>query len=862
MQQKILNSLNSLQGVDNQKRKEAENYLMMESVANFGNLINVLLDILTDPEVGTDGNTITAGLVLKTLFAWESQEKMREVDLKWSGMKKEEQNALKNKLMRSLTVCSGSVGGVLGQCLGAVARIEVVNKRWPEVFPDLATLFLAPNATEVTLINVMETIGILCMNTAGMDEEIILSSSGHILTVLINGTRNSELEVQRSAFKNLARCLEFISHNITIENECVIIMESLFNACSSPDERVACLALECYTKTLCLYYNLVIKYVGLAFGRICMNYLCTDSERKILSAIEMWGTIAEHESETGNGEIIKKVFSSLVGQCVVLARNTDLEQTDEWVPHKAAAWLLKLVAQCAPENVSHEIVNDNLSNAPIGLINVIKNLINTQDPVRVESGMIVLGSILNENTALILSSLIKQNASQIYAALNYNSPVVLDTGLWLFERLFRYAYSAMEMCHLDDQIIGRIMKLISLNTDTSVTAAWTLTGIVSAVRMHGQTDSRPDHAIFSNFTMILDSLVSTFYMLPMNEYTLCVALSSAISEIVKAAIPTYYPQVLGFLSELVSNTKTQLLEANPNEEIVTCYMNMIQACISTCSADQISFAASSLVNICVYIIDRSNSHTLYTEAYLTLGLLADRIGIDFGNYTEEVVRFVVRDLEAFCQGSFSDEEGASIFAKSLIMFVGSMAFAVQLGFSPYVGQIVPPLIKLVGSPYLVLDVKCTTISTFSDIALSVGKIFDKYLEPMVNIAVGVVKIRSDGSDSASILAIREAVLVLFSCIVQASNGKSRQIVGYVEVMLEIIRVIVVETEDSVCAIKALHLISDFWILYGTGEYPSIVVALENQWILDFISINTQSDIKAVRDAAVSARLQINYINND
>lgn len=861
MLQKVLESLNSLQGSNNHIRKEAERFLLEQSVSNFGGLINALLDILTNHTVGTIGDTITAGIVLKTLFAWESPEKMNEVNTKWMVIPEEDKNAIKNKLMNSLSVCTGSTGEILGQCLGSVARIEVVNKRWYNIFSTLSEIIRSQSITEVTRMNILETVGILCMNTKGMDESVIISSSGAILTVLIVGCTACEISTQKSAYKNLKRSLGFLSQNIAAENECVVLMETLFKGCSSEDEDVACLALECYTTSINLYYDAVIKYAGMAFGNISMAYMDSDSDRKILCGIEMWGSIAEHEIITGKNEVVSKIFKTLAGQCIILTRNTDLEQTDEWTPFKAASWLLSTISQCAPESVSHGIVNAKLASTPVSLNSVIKGLLCAQDIVRIESGMIVLGSVLNEDTAETLSPLIKQSIPQIYGGLNSANLVVIDSALWLLERLFKYAYSAMEMCHLDDQIIARILKLITLKTDTSVTAAWSLTGIVNAVRVQGREDSSTEHAIFSNFSMILDNLVSTLYLLQPDDYTIQVALSSAIGEVIKSAVPAYYTQVLGFLSELISITKAQLLNESPNEEIVSCYMNMIQACVSTCSSDQISFNAGSVVKICIYIIDRSNLVSLYTEAYLTLALLADRIGVDFGNYTEEVVRFVIRDLENFSQVNMVDNGGVNIFATSLVSFIGSMASAVQLGFSSHIDQVVPLLIKAIGSPFFPRDAKAMTISTFADISLSTDKIFDKYLKQIIDISISIAHIEDNGTDSTFLLMLKESVLVLFSCIVQGSDGKSKQIILYAEAMIDVIRLIVSSTNDSRCTIKALYLISDLWVLYGTGEYPSIVMALESQWIFDFISRQTQSDAKNVRDAAIATRLQINYINN-
>lgn len=859
MQTKVLSSLNSLQGTDNTLRKEAEAYLIEESNRDLGSLIRILVDLLTDSSIGSIGTTMTAGVVLKTLFSWESEEKRKEVHKKWTYLKESQRNTIKEKLIEGLNVCTGSVGEVLSQCLAAIARIEVVNNSWLSVFSDLAQISIN-SKSEITKINVMETIGILSMDTTGMEEEMIVNSSGHILTVLIDGGRSQNVEMQKSAFKNLDRCLEFISYNINIENECVIIMETLFNACASSDEDVSCLAMRCYTGTLLMYYNSVVKYIGLAFGNIAMNFMHTESEKKILCAIEMWGTVAEHEIDN-EGEIIGKVFSNLMGQCLIVLMNPELEQVEEWVPHKAASSLLSLIAQCVPEKITGNIVN-KLFNAPISLISAIENYLGSSDRVKFEAGMIALGSILNESTVTALNTLLKKSVSLIFQSLHSNNLTILDSGMWVLEKIFKYAYPAIEQSHLESEIIKQIMKLLSPmgGSEASVTAAWALTGIASAVRTNTM-DAPRDHAICVHFNSILETLVDAFYSLLEEEYTLKVALSSAISEVIKSAVPSYYESVLKFLSNILYKTKEELAKPYVNEETLSCYMNLIQSCISTCSSDQIMQISRGIIGVCIFIINRSNLLSLYTEAYLTLAVLADKLGIDFGVYAEEVVHYIVRDLTLFCTKE-EEEEGAALFATSLIMCIGSLASAIHLGFTVYIDTIVPLLIQAIGSPSLPREAKATIISTFSDISLAIGKIFDRYLPAIMDISLSIIKLKDDGSDSGFVLVLRESLLVLLSCIVQSSDGRSIRVIDNVNTILTVVKTIILETNDSACVVKALYLISDLWLLYGSEGNPSSMAALEGNWIFEFINAKTRSDVKEVRDAATATRLQISYISKN
>ncbi|KAH9386612.1 importin subunit beta-1 [Nematocida major] len=857
MQQKVLSSLNSLQGIDNLKRKEAEKYIIEESNRNFSSLIGELLNILTDPSVGTISNTVTAGVVLRTLFSWESEEKREEVGRRWSVLTEEEKVFLKKKMIHGLDLCTGHVGEVLGQCLGAVARFEVVSKRWPSVFSDLAEVFMG-SKTNTAKINVMETIGVLCMDTSGMDANMIVHSSGHILTVLVDGARSQDAEMQKSALKNLDRCLEFISYNVQIENECMIVMETLFNACASENEAVACLAMQCYTGTLFMYYSHVVKYVGLAFGNIALEFMHSESEKKVLAAIEMWHAITQQEME-GEGEIIGKMFPALAGQCLILCMNKDLEQFDEWVPHKAAAWLLESIAQCVPEKVSGKIVS-KLFNSPVSMATALESFFGCNDMVKLEAAMIALGSVLNEATVNSLSTLIKREVVLIDQLLGANNQVVQDSAMWVLEKIFKFAYPAVEQSQLENDIIRKIMKFLSLRTEASVTAAWTLAGIASTART-SRVESTREHTVCAHFTLILETLTSTFNTLQENEYTLKVALSMAISEVVRAAPQRNYGGVFSLLSEIISRTRSELANSTANEETLSCYMNMIQSCIYTCLPDQILQASSDIVQVCIFIIHRGHLISLYTEAYLTLGALADKLGIDFGMFAEDAVCLIVRDLTTFCAKEEA-EEGAAIFATSLIVCIGSIAAAIQLGFTAYIDTVMPLLVQAVRSPSLPREAKATAVSTFADISLAVGMVFDRYMKPIMAISSSIIKLKDEGGDSGFILTLRESLLVLLSCIVQSSDGKSEQVAQEMGNIMEIVKTIATETNDSACVIKSLYLISDAWLLYGTGENPEVMAVLESSWIFQFIGAKVHSEVREVRDAATATRLQISYVDKN
>ncbi|OAG29277.1 importin subunit beta-1 [Nematocida displodere] len=854
MRDQLLNALQRLQLADNLERKAAEEYIVSTSQNNFQELISLLFDILTD-KINVDLTLkMTAGMVLKMFFVWESADKRDEVNARWMSLPEGARVLFKQRLLDSLKVCSGRIGDIIAQCLSAVAKVEVVNGRWPDVFKDLIAIYSQTvPLTNTVKKNVIDAIGHLCLDITGMEEKLIMGSSGSILTVIINGTRSGDDEIKLCSFRSLERSLGFIAYNIELENECLAIVETLYTGCKDSNAEVATKALECFIGALFMYYKQVSKYIKIAFGAMAMEFLSSNTPEKVVMAIEMWGVVTDYEIEN-EGDIIAEAFPALARELLPMLVNEGLEQIEEWEPHKAAAWLLTLMCECAPERVKEEIAVKETGKT-MALVLAIERMLLSDKPDVFEAGMIALGSVLNERTANDLGTFVRKISPVVFKALLSPDPAVLDTGLWVFEKLFKHAYGAVGTAKSQEEVITKIIEILNTNPGGAVNAAWALAGIVSAIRAEPPIGDEDEIILFTKYTEIVTIVLGRFFRLMKDEYTLRVALSSAACEIINAAPEKNHKVVLGVVSDMLSHTKTELTNDKPNEEAISCFLSVIQACISSCSS-QILVSAQDIVEVSLYILSHPQMFTLYTDAYLTLGTLGDTIGIEFCNYTERVIEYVVRDLSRL-EGLGVEGEGFPIFSTTLVTFIGSMASATQLGFGAYVDVIVPRLIRAVSSPGLPREAKVTAVTAFADISLAIGKIFDKYIGSMFSIALSIISVEDDGTDSNFILMLRESLLDLLSCIIQSSNGKNPMIGDNVTVILEVIKKIITETTDSTCVVKSLYLISDLWMLYGTTRNTYITQQLDSRWIADFIAAKAQSANKEVKEAAITTRAQIN-----
>jgi len=849
--------LSNLRSSNNKERKEAEEYILELSRTEFGELVSRLVGILV--EEGDMTASVTAGVVLKTFFIWESEEKKKTVNARWIELPEKERDFIKEKMISSLARSDKIRGDVLAQCLSAVARIEVVSGRWDSVFVDLAKIGTETENEDLNR-NIIETIGHLCLDRTGIDENIIVNSSGSILTVIINGSKSKIEETRKTSYRALKKSADFISYNLGIEDEAFSIIKAVYEGCEDRSSEISCAAFECYIAMLTYHYKKVVKYVELAFASMSVRFMRSEEEKKIVLGIEMWGVIANREIEH-EGEITSQAFSVLMGELLSLVCVDNLERTEEWTVNKAASWLIDLLAQCVPEKMKDPVALKKDPGRTVSLLAAVEEMVLSRELEEFAGGVAALGSLINEGTSEVMAPLVYKTAPVAAKSLYSPDLAVQETGLWVFEKVLRYATKPVEESGACSAVIDRIAEMVLVRSEISVEAAWALAGAISYVCDNSCNLTEDVYPILKRYREVKDSFVDAFFRLSDNDYTMKVAMSSVIGELIRMCPEKHKNEALGVTAEMVSRIKREIFEKKSSEENIYCYLTIIQK--STKAFPSLILSLSqSVVEICQYILGNAGLLGLYTDAYLTLGILADNIGIEFVNYSDSIRALVSRDLSRMCGASSQGEEFLT-FSSSLISFIGSMATATKFGFCMYIDEFMPLLINAIGDRNLPREAKITIITTFADISLSSGKSFDRYLDPMFNIAISIVALKEHEDDREFHLHLRESLLDLLSCIIQSSDGRNDKIAVSITVILEVVKAIAQETNDADCVIKCLYLISDIWVLYGNNtKYPYISQQLEAQWILEFISAKSLSTNNEVKEVAINTRFNISSLNQE
>lgn len=864
----LVSALKNLQSTNNYQRNAAENAIVAAAAADFFRFVIDILEIVREPSIPPI-TQITAGMVLKMFFSGESPEKKKEVGMRWAALAESQRGAVKREVVELLASPHPRVGLAIAQCVSSIAKVELSTGAWQEVFKELSDI--AASSADINRKRAaIEAIGLLCADPEGIDDSLICSSSGHILTAIISGMGHESLEIKKTAAESLKQCMEFISYNMEIENERLAIMEVLYNACKAEDAELSSAALNCVIRAVDLYYDKMAEYIRMAFADLSLEFLRSNDEQRVFAALEFWSTVADVEKDleygAGSHAIVADGFQVAVpGILAHLQKTEDLEEPEDWTPMKAAACALSLIGLCSKDLIGRRELlfkRPGLGESRGTLVEYVQDAIEDPGIVRAESGMMMLGCLLNDKTSPVLAKPIKREMARIIGLLGSEVATVQDTALWLIGKIFTHAAEAVDEDDDGHKIMIKILDILKKCDAVSVNAAWTLTNVFASVSARRVGDRVEESLLTTYFTEVASLLVALIASLKPTDFNLRTAMFSALNEVIKISVNQNQAFVLSIAEDAISKIKLLLEEKDVEmaaaEEMVCCNLGVIQECIRSARTSSLD-RAMEIVRVCAYLLGNPNYVPVFTDAYLTLSCLADAIGLNFGNFDTPVLSFVERDLGLLASGSVAGDPVSAMFAASLITFVGSMASALQLGFGPCVQRFMPLLLDSLGAPCLPREAKPAIVSAFADISLAVGKMFDPYIETMFSICVSIMSLADVDEDY--LLALREALLDLFSCIVQSSNGKNELVNSSIPALIEAVHRIAVETDDSACVIKSLELLSDIAIMYGNRNEANMS-GLQSTWVLEFITAKAASTNAQVREAANNARFHINTLENN
>lgn len=159
-----------------------------------------------------------------------------------------------------------------------LARIEILDNSWPDLL-DTIHRYIAAESPETTRVYGLQCLGYICEEHNELADQFPQSETDKILTSIVGGMGSSQpLEVKLYATKALCDALEFASMNFEKQDERDCIMQMIYEAAVSPDQRIRLAAYQNLNKVADLHYKYLEPYIAMIFSLTTQSFLDANDE--------------------------------------------------------------------------------------------------------------------------------------------------------------------------------------------------------------------------------------------------------------------------------------------------------------------------------------------------------------------------------------------------------------------------------------------------------------------------------------------------------------------------------------------------------------------------------------------------------
>eukprot|EP01117_Protostelium_nocturnum_P006894 TRINITY_DN2471_c0_g1_i1.p1 TRINITY_DN2471_c0_g1~~TRINITY_DN2471_c0_g1_i1.p1 ORF type:complete len:845 (-),score=225.27 TRINITY_DN2471_c0_g1_i1:390-2924(-) len=693
---------------DHNVRVQAEQVLADFKNNNFAVYVQSLANELANNEKPPEIRRIAGSVLKLALYAKDENEK-RNVAQRWLSLDANVRNSVKNAAFSTLASPCQPARQATTQVVSYIACIELPVKAWPELIDLLLKNMNEPN--DELKQSTLETLGYICEET---DVQSLALQSNQILTAVCKGIQEKNPEVSLTGLRAMCNALEFVKSNFEKEIERNFIMQVICDSCESTSPKLRQIALECLVKVGNLYYDKLAPYMQRIFA-ITLKAIKQDEEEVTLQAIEFWCTICDEESEIffeqeeypetarQSQHFIKGSLQYLVPHLLeALTKQDDEPEEDLWTVPNAAGTCLSLVTNVVEDEV-----------VPIVMPFIEKCITNPNWKFK-EAATLAFGAILEgpKNLSAMIA-----NAMPVLLG-HMKDPVVYvkDTTAWTIGRV----------CQLHPAIVATglssVMSVLVESLDDSPRVSsyvcWAIHNLASS--FSGDSSSNELSPFFAH---LLQKLMQISERSDADESNLRGAASEAIDSLIQASAkdcqPTIAQAIPIFVERLAKTIANKTAYGNEQRiEVQSLLCATLQGIARKLGPAVLQYSDAFMDLFLRIPSTHEKVTTAHEEALMAIGAVANAIEGEFNKYMPHLRPFLVAGLK--------NSEEYTVCSVS-VGLVGDIARAINNKISPYCDEIITILLSDLQSATLHRDVKPPILSAFGDIALAIGKDFQKYL---------------------------------------------------------------------------------------------------------------------------------------
>ena len=181
------------------------------------------------------------------------------------------------------------------QVIAIIAAIDVPHEQWPVLIPGLLNNMSNDKCPDLVKKSSVETLGYMCSSLPD-SSRLHKSIVDKILTAIVAGISNQNIEICRVSVIALKDALQFARENFELENERNAIMTAICQAATSSDLHLVTAAFECLVEVADFYVTKLKPYIHDIF-RISQKAMEGSVNEDVQNlAFEMWNIICTNEN--------------------------------------------------------------------------------------------------------------------------------------------------------------------------------------------------------------------------------------------------------------------------------------------------------------------------------------------------------------------------------------------------------------------------------------------------------------------------------------------------------------------------------------------------------------------------------------
>ncbi|KAG8215304.1 armadillo-type protein [Butyriboletus roseoflavus] len=777
-----------------------------------------------------------AALALKNALSAREAARQTESANRWLALDAIAKSKIKQEALVTLASPIVKAGSFAAQVVAAIAAVELPHDQWPDLIELL--LGFVNNSTNTNLkIATLQTIGYICES---IKPEILSLRSNEILTAVIHGARKDEpsSEVQLAAVHALYNSLEFVRENFEREGERNYIMQVVCEATQNPSVAVQVGAFECLVKIMALYYDKMAFYMEQALFGLTVMGMKHNDERVALQAVEFWTTVCEEEIELAHEareaadygeppEVESKFFAKVALPEVIpvllslLTRQEEDADEDEWNISMSGGTCLNFMAQAVADPIVPAVIP------------FIEAHIKSQDWHQREAAVMTFGSILDGPDPTVLMPLVNQALPLLIGMMNDSNIHVKDTTAWTLGRICDLLIITIKPdVHLHP-LVSALVTGLQDNPRIVTNCCWALMNLADQL---GYLEDENESSQTGHLSPYYDGIVNALLRVTettTNEANFRTSAYEAITSYVTHASADVIPVVQNTLitilvrMEQLLGMQNQIVGVDDRNNWNELQSNLCSVVISVVRRlnDGIQPMADRIMTIIIELIRAAGkTSTVLEDAFLVVGSLASALERGFSPYIQAFLPYLYTALK-----SHEDTQLCMV----AVGIIGDISRALGDQSAQYAGAFMNVLLENLQSEVLNRNVKISILSCFGDIALAISVAFEPYVDTTMGVLRQAGALQPNPLDFDLVdyvTQLREGILEAYTGVVTGfkNTDKVQLLLPHSSNILELIQRCLADDDRSETTVKlSFGLLGDLADCFPNGQLKQLLLS---EWI--------------------------------